>query len=67
MDDDNVIPRSNNLVDKIKMAFSNDKKKRNEDIIEQQLYESSSSPLSRQSTHYNPLNDILEESMISNR
>ncbi|CAO3633288.1 unnamed protein product [Mucor fragilis] len=90
----NTNRQSNNLVEKIKMAFSNDKRHKSkqrthssgsassdDDIMERSetFYDmpcptsSSSSPpssprstalqpiLSRQSTHYNPLNGILEE------
>ncbi|KAL7309342.1 hypothetical protein PS15m_011441 [Mucor circinelloides] len=90
----NTNRQSSNLVEKIKMAFSNDKKHKSkqrthssgsassdDDIMERSetFYDmpcstsSSSSPpssprstalqpiLSRQSTHYNPLNGILEE------
>jgi hypothetical protein len=89
----NTNRQSNNLVEKIKMAFSNEKRHKikqrthssgsnssDEDIIERSetffdipCSTSSSSPpssprstalqpiLSRQSTHYNPLNGILEE------
>ncbi|KAL0145908.1 hypothetical protein V8B55DRAFT_1466371 [Mucor lusitanicus] len=94
----NTNRQSNNLVEKIKMAFSNDKRHKSkqrthssgsassdDDIMERSetFYDmpcptsSSSSPpssprstalqpiLSRQSTHYNPLNGILEEASQS--
>lgn len=69
---------TSNLVEKIKMAFSNDNKRYNlvagklikkrttsEDEDIDQYFDSPPIILSRQSTHYNPLNGILEESTIS--
>lgn len=62
MDEDNVSGnRQTNLVEKIKMAFSNDKRIKRQSTSDSET--SSLQPvLSRQSTHYNALNGILEES-----